>query len=937
MDRHKEDRYSDYSDSRRSTHSATSCRSVDYPVPRHDRNYENNYGGSSSGDGHSHLRHHHNNNNNSNGEQNDSIGSGGDGDFASRQFSLAGRKRHFSPDYVDGGSYVKLYVGAIPRTAREENIRTLFGDYGNVIEVVLLKDKRTGQQQESCFVKYATVEEADRAIGELHNQFICPGGEVPIKVRYAEGERERLGAVGTHVCKLYVGCLNKQASKREIEEIFSAYGLVEDVHILRDELKQNRGCGFVQFSSRDMAVAAINALNGTYIMRGCDQPLIVRFADPKKPRTGELRGNSRVGCPGFGPSNQESIRPASYPSDPIAGRELPNVSDPPTTSSSQDCQIRATAGRAIDSLLGIGFPSSAQQQNKQQKVGELDNNTPTPMKRERSVESQVKSSESSAGGNKGNTGLVMAEEFVEKECITKETDLPVIIGLECNGLRGSQTRKSHDFPSEESLKLFRDQNQQLNDSTRHKIKEINQLEGRESNLKKRRGRPPKLPAKSPEPSVAGKEHNGDVVAADEIVVKDCITSEVELPATTGVGSLLSNEYLEIVGDDKKLPNGPMKQKNSKMKTPPSRHDKLSNVKVVEESSRQHEKYLSMRSRTAGLNIESPFQDPQDDSRGEKTAEDFGTDFVTEGAELAIDKLPSSMSDDQPLSMWFEGMHSPTANGSNSQDDSRGEKTAEAFGTDFITGGAELAIDKLPSSLSDDQPLSMWFEGMYSPAVNGSISTAMTVQHIAIQPPAVDANGDIVPVENQSLAFVKISPLWETIETMEVFRVMPQKPHFRPLDNCKESSREGLAIGSMVTFFNVAKKTFELHSDDPRSVIEDGLETLLDLDSHGFDVKLLRDRLTGLLLLKDKQEQLQDQTTELKTRIMEHTHQKSKIDEEIDEIDELIRVLQEKRALVVPLKETKDSEIASLQSRERDIIEDIKSMKLDFEGLAAAPW
>lgn len=82
-----------------------------------------------------------------------------------------------------------------------------------------------------------------------------------------------------------------------------------------------------------MAVAAINALNGTYVMRvrpfnfiininiqidimlmdtifsknsnvegyaiflksflfvmkGCDQPLIVRFADPKKPKTGESR------------------------------------------------------------------------------------------------------------------------------------------------------------------------------------------------------------------------------------------------------------------------------------------------------------------------------------------------------------------------------------------------------------------------------------------------------------------------------------------------------------------------------------------------------------------------------------------------------------------------------------------------------------------------
>ncbi|XP_059625538.1 DUF724 domain-containing protein 6-like isoform X2 [Cornus florida] len=539
-------------------------------------------------------------------------------------------------------------------------------------------------------------------------------------------------------------------------------------------------------------------------------------------------------------------------------------------------------------------------QNKQLKVGELDNHTPTPVKRKRSVKSQVKSSQSSAGGNKGNTGSVMSEEFVEKECITKETDLPVIIGLECNGLRGLQGRKSHHFPSEESLKLLRDQKEQLNDSTRHKIKEINRLEeGGESNLKKRRGRPPKLRAKSPEASVAGKEQSGDMVATDEIVVKDCITSEVELAAITGVrsarikGSLLGNEYLKLVGDDKKLPDGLMKQKNNKMKTPPARKDKLSSEKVVQESSRQREKYSSMRSRRrrAGVNIESPFQDSQDDSRGEKTTEDFGTDFITEGVEMAIDKLPSSMSDDQPLSMWFEGMHSPAVDGSR-------------------------------------------------------VSTARTVQHteaikrdreIAIQSPAVDANGDNVPDESRSLPFVKTFPLWETIETMEVFRAMPQKPHFRPLDSCKESSREGLAIGSMVTFSSVVKKTFDLHFDDPRSVIEDSLDTLLDLESHGFDVKMVRDRLTGLLLLKDKQEQLQEQTTELKTRIMEHSHQKSKIDEEIDEIDKQIRELQEKRALVVPLKDFKDSEIASLQSRVEDITEDIKSVKLDFEGLAAAPW
>ncbi|KAK3418097.1 hypothetical protein EUGRSUZ_H04064 [Eucalyptus grandis] len=157
-----------------------------------------------------------------------------------------------------------------------------------------------------CFIKYATSEEADRAIRALHNQYTLPGGVGPIQVRYADGERERLGAFEY---KLFVGSLNKQATVKEVEEfllnmgatgfflpmcdacqIFTPYGRVEDVYLMRDEMKQSRGCGFVKYSHRDMALAAINALNGNYTMRGCDQPLTVRFADPKRPRLGDTRG-----------------------------------------------------------------------------------------------------------------------------------------------------------------------------------------------------------------------------------------------------------------------------------------------------------------------------------------------------------------------------------------------------------------------------------------------------------------------------------------------------------------------------------------------------------------------------------------------------------------------------------------------------------------------
>ncbi|KAF3683828.1 hypothetical protein FXO38_00574 [Capsicum annuum] len=89
-----------------------------------------------------------------------------------------------------------------------------------------------------CFIKYATSAEADRAIRALHNQYTLPGGFGPIQVRYADGERERLGAVEY---KLFVGSLNKQATEKEVEEIFSPYGRVEDVYLMRDDMKQSRG------------------------------------------------------------------------------------------------------------------------------------------------------------------------------------------------------------------------------------------------------------------------------------------------------------------------------------------------------------------------------------------------------------------------------------------------------------------------------------------------------------------------------------------------------------------------------------------------------------------------------------------------------------------------------------------------------------------------
>ncbi|XP_010518429.1 PREDICTED: flowering time control protein FCA-like isoform X4 [Camelina sativa] len=201
--------------------------------------------------------------------------------------SLRKRRSQSATDTADG-SIAKLYVAPVSKTATEYDIRQVFEKYGNVTEIILPKDKMTGDRAAYCFVKYKKSEEGNAAIAALSEQFTFPGEMLPVKVRYADAERERIGFATVQLPdnpKLYVRCLNKQTTKMEVHEVFSRYGVIEDIYMALDDMKICRGYAFVQFSCRDMALAAIKALNGVFTMRGSDQPLTVRFADPKKPRS----------------------------------------------------------------------------------------------------------------------------------------------------------------------------------------------------------------------------------------------------------------------------------------------------------------------------------------------------------------------------------------------------------------------------------------------------------------------------------------------------------------------------------------------------------------------------------------------------------------------------------------------------------------------------
>ncbi|XP_031402946.1 RNA-binding protein BRN1 isoform X2 [Punica granatum] len=173
---------------------------------------------------------------------------------------------------------VKLFVGQVPKHMDEVQLLALFQEFALVNEVNVIRDKATRAPRGCCFVICPSREEADKAISACHNKRTLPGASSPLQVKYANGELERL----EH--KLFVGMLPKNVTEEEVSDLFSKYGTIKDMHILRGSQQTSKGCAFLKYETKEQAVEALNALNGKHKMEGSTVPLVVKWADTEKER-----------------------------------------------------------------------------------------------------------------------------------------------------------------------------------------------------------------------------------------------------------------------------------------------------------------------------------------------------------------------------------------------------------------------------------------------------------------------------------------------------------------------------------------------------------------------------------------------------------------------------------------------------------------------------
>lgn len=87
----------------------------------------------------------------------------------------------------------KIYVGNLPFTASETEVRELFEAHGTVVSVALIEDRDTGRPRGFGFVEMSDENAAQAAISKLDGTVL---GDRSLKINEAKARTERTGSGG---------------------------------------------------------------------------------------------------------------------------------------------------------------------------------------------------------------------------------------------------------------------------------------------------------------------------------------------------------------------------------------------------------------------------------------------------------------------------------------------------------------------------------------------------------------------------------------------------------------------------------------------------------------------------------------------------------------------------------------------------------------------
>uniref|UniRef100_A0A803NBH2 RRM domain-containing protein n=1 Tax=Chenopodium quinoa TaxID=63459 RepID=A0A803NBH2_CHEQI len=163
----------------------------------------------------------------------------------------------------------EVFVGGLDKDATEEDLKEVFSVVGEVTEVRLMMNPQTKKNKGFAFLRFATVEQAKRAVLELKNPVV---------------NGKQCGVTPSQDSDtLFLGNICKTWTKEKLKEKLKLYGIenIEDLTLVEDSNNEgkNRGFAFLEFSSRSEAMDAFKRLQKRDVLLGVERPAKVSFAD----------------------------------------------------------------------------------------------------------------------------------------------------------------------------------------------------------------------------------------------------------------------------------------------------------------------------------------------------------------------------------------------------------------------------------------------------------------------------------------------------------------------------------------------------------------------------------------------------------------------------------------------------------------------------------
>ncbi|XP_065566033.1 heterogeneous nuclear ribonucleoprotein A1, A2/B1 homolog [Artemia franciscana] len=169
-------------------------------------------------------------------------------------------------DHRESEQFRKLFIGGLDQKTTEDSLRSHFGQWGEIVDAVVMRDPETKRSRGFGFVTYsraAMVDDAqDARPHRVDGREVQPKRAVP---RQLSGKAD----AGASVKKIFLGGLKEDVEDEDLREYFGKYGTITDAEVVIDkDTKRKRGFGFVEFDDYDPVDKII--LEGNHYLKGRD-------------------------------------------------------------------------------------------------------------------------------------------------------------------------------------------------------------------------------------------------------------------------------------------------------------------------------------------------------------------------------------------------------------------------------------------------------------------------------------------------------------------------------------------------------------------------------------------------------------------------------------------------------------------------------------------